>query len=291
MKVLVLTDSDLDGAGCALLIKWMYSEKDVNVNVVELVGQNYGGIIKGLSQTFDEYKTIFVTDSYIPDDCVDLLDRPNVYIIDHHADHVAVKDRYTKANVLVENYPSCSKLIMDKFSSKIKVLNDDRIKFINLINDYDSYTLEFRETLMINAIFSAYSRPKVNKLVEAFYDGNREFNQLEKNAISIYFRKVRKELDNVDVFEGELKGYKVISFVVHSAVNEVTHTLLKKYKADVAIAVMLDYNSVSFRRSKTCDCKLNVLASALCGGGGHEYAAGGKITNEFMKFTERLQSC
>ena len=288
MKVLVLTDSDLDGSGSALAIKWLYAEKDANITVVELIGQDYSGIIRGLAKSFDRYDRIFITDSYVPEDVIELVDIPKMVIVDHHQDHINVADQYKHAKTVLKLYPSCCKLIVDVFKLE---LTDERKQLVKLINDYDSYQLEFKETLMLNCIFNTYNRPKVNKFIDAFYDGMREFTTFEKNAIRIYFRKVKETLDGLDVYKGQIGEHSVISFFVDHALNEVTHTLLKQTGADIAIAVAQSYGGVSFRRSKTCTAKLNVLAAALCDGGGHEYAAGGKITPKFLEFTKKLELC
>ena len=48
--------------------------------------------------------------------------------------------------------------------------------------------------------------------------------------------------------------------------------------------VNLKIGTVSFRKLKTCSVHLGKLASALCDGGGHEYAAGGKVCDKFLDF-------
>ena len=74
-----------------------------------------------------------------------------------------------------------------------------------------------------------------------------------------------------------------------NSINEVAHYCIKKLGADIAIVVIPFSMSVSFRKNKeTCSIKLNKLAEALCDGGGHEYASGGKITDKFLAFTKSL---
>ena len=41
------------------------------------------------------------------------------------------------------------------------------------------------EKLQLNAIFNCYNRPKVEKFIEAFDKGFREYTLFEKNSISL----------------------------------------------------------------------------------------------------------
>ena len=56
------------------------------------------------------------------------------------------------------------------------------------------------------------------------------------------------------------------------------------------IVVNINTKRVSFRRNKDIkDISLIEFGKEVCGtGGGHEYAAGGSITNQFMEFTKQL---
>lgn len=290
MKVLILTDSDLDGSGCALLLKWMYIERGATVNVKEIVGQEYDGILQSISKSFGEYDIVYITDLYVSDVSVQYVDKSNVVIIDHHEDHIVERDKYKNSKVIMKNYPSCSKLIYDLFKSKMlpNTLTDDRVRLIELINDYDSFALKFKDTLKIYAIFSSINRPKVDKFIDMFYDGMRPYTIEEINMISLHFKKIKYEMDIAEVYGGKIKNYNVISFCVSYGINEVSHYLLKKYNADIAIAIILP-GYVSFRRAGGCNAKLNILAQSLCDGGGHEYAAGGKITPKFLELTKQLK--
>jgi oligoribonuclease NrnB/cAMP/cGMP phosphodiesterase (DHH superfamily) len=81
----------------------------------------------------------------------------------------------------------------------------------------------------------------------------------------------------------------VVSCFASHSINEIAHYSLKKYDSDIAIVCNLNSMSVSFRKNKErCSMKLNKLAEILCDGGGHEYAAGGKVTDKFIAFTKTL---
>ena len=87
--------------------------------------------------------------------------------------------------------------------------------------------------------------------------------------------------------------FVVFPYVTNSEIhgfrfNEICEYLLKEKGADIAFFVNPDASHVSFRKNKSCDVDVSKLAAKLCEGGGHEYAAGGKITETFMNFTKLL---
>jgi oligoribonuclease NrnB/cAMP/cGMP phosphodiesterase (DHH superfamily) len=290
MKIAIWTDNDLDGAGSALAIKHLYKDK-AEVFIKEVNDFEFSGLYRGwFRKEESQFDKIFITDLFVPDDILGLVDSPKVVVIDHHQSHLDVKDRYKKAKVLISVATSCTKLIVERL--KISNLSPELSKLISIIDDYDSYVLAYPESLKLNAVYHAFNKPKVEKFIDRFKNGFDNFTPLEQNVIKIYFNKYKDVIDNSQFYIGELKGYKVVSTFADTAINEVAHYSLKKFSADIAIVVNLNTKSVSFRKNKTtCKLPLDKLASALCNGGGHEYAAGGKITDKFASFTKTLQLC
>ena len=62
MNILVWTDRDLDGAGSALAIKWLYGSKADTFIVHEVTGITLSGKFKGALGTLDHYDKIYVLD-------------------------------------------------------------------------------------------------------------------------------------------------------------------------------------------------------------------------------------
>lgn len=285
MKIKVFTDNDLDGACSALLIKKLYSKAEVLIT--EVKDKDIIGVVKTWFEKNSEFDKIYFTDLYIPDELVQKIDTDKVIIIDHHKSHVDVKNRYKYAKVIIEEFTSCCGLIYNKFNTVLNLTKEVK-KLVDIVDDYDSYQLKFPETLKLNAIYSHYNNPRVKQFIESFNDGFRNFNALENNSISLYFKKLKDKIATTQCFFGEINGYKVISFFADFAINEVSHFLLKKTNADISMAVILNSKSVSLRKNKTCNVKLNKLAEILCDGGGHEYAAGGSITEKFLQVTKKF---
>lgn len=290
MNIAIWTDNDLDGAGSALALKLIYKHKAKSFFIKETNDFDLVGYIKGwINQNYDSYDRIFITDLYVPDELIEFVDKPKVVIIDHHKSHIEVKDRYKNATLCMEEYPSCTKLIWDKLNKNRAVDNPAIDALFNIIDDYDSYQLKYKETLKLNAVYHSFNKPKVDKFIERYEDGFKDFNINEQNAIKLYYNKLKDELSKVTYFTGTLKGYKVISCCASFGINEIAHNSLKKFNADIAFIVIPQSESISIRKNKdTCDLNLAKLAELLCDGGGHEYAAGGKITEKFLNFTKTL---
>lgn len=287
-SIAIWTDNDLDGAGSACLLGLIYKTPPNSVYLKEVYDKTFAGEFRGwIANNYDNYDLIFITDLYIPDEIVDLVDDPKFIIIDHHQSHVDVKDRYKKAKVIVEYETSCTLLIRKKFAAALK-LTDAQKELFDHIDDYDNYTLKLKDTLKYNAVFHSYNRPKVDKFIESFKDGVREFTPYEKNAIKLYFSKYKEQIDNATFYFGTLKGYKVVGCFAENSINEVAHYAINKFNADIAMVVIMQAQSVSIRKNKNCPIELHKLAEKLCDGGGHAYAAGGKLTDSFMEFLKTL---
>lgn len=289
MNICVWTDNDLDGAGCALLLKWLFKDKATKFDVKE-ADDNFVGVFKGWSSNIDQYDKIFITDTYVPDELLPLVDNKKFIIIDHHKTHVSEKDKYKIAKAIIEEKSSASELIRETFSQFKTILPESVQDLINIVDDYDSYTLKYKQTLGLNAIYGSYTNPRSLKFIENFENGIRPYTVYEENAIKLFLKKLKEQLDT-ECYRGMIKHYSVISCFANYAVNEVAHFILKKYNADIALVVNLSAKAVYIRRSKSCNAKLNVLAEQLCNGGGHEYAAGGMITEKFVNFTKFLTKC
>jgi oligoribonuclease NrnB/cAMP/cGMP phosphodiesterase (DHH superfamily) len=288
VRILVFTDNDLDGAGSALFIKWLFKSKLSYLDIVETTETTFHNDFREKDQTLDSFDRIFVLDLDLTEEQIKLVDRRNVIVIDHHTPHVKKKGLYTTAKAVIEEYSSCTKLLQDKFTSV--ELTPAQEELLTYIDDYDCYKLEHKDSLKLNAIHHTLNRPKVNKFIDAFEDGFRPYTIYEKNSIKLYIQKFREQVQN-DIFIGNIKDYKVVSIMANYAISEVTHFIINKYQADIGISVNIDTKTVSFRRCKTCTVDVSILAKTFCGGGGSAAAAGGNLTPEFANLTKNFLPC
>ena len=197
MKILVITDSDLDGAGSALFIKWAFPK--ATVDVVEITSDKYFESTFRQQKT-DKYDKVFITD---------------------HVSHVDVRDRYKDAKVLIQEETSTVKLLQCCFS-KVK-LTQPQLDLLMYIDDYDQYALKYKEGLKLCAIFYCHNRPKVEKFCEAFKDGFRPYTEQEKNMIRLHFKKFAEQKESLQFYTGEINGKTWVSFLCAHTPNELAH--------------------------------------------------------------------
>ena len=291
MNIQVWTDTDLHGAGSALVLKWLYKDaKAFNINDVS--EYTFSGKFKGALHSLDHYDRVYIVDLDLTPEQIKLADKSNVVVIDAHKSHTQHKQLYKKAKVILDNsYFSSVNLIYDKFSKHLQHLTEEQTLLIKYISAYDWYNTQYKESLKLNAIYYNLNSPKTEKFISAFADGFREFTVHEKNAIKLYFKKFKDQIDTGQVFTGMIKDYSVVAMFANYAINELAHFLIKKYNTDISVIVNAQAKTVSFRRSRESDVDVSILAKKLCDGGGHTASAGGKLTDQFANLTKTFIPC
>lgn len=289
MNIQVWTDTDLHGAGGALLLKWLYKNSET-FNINDVTESTFTGRFKGALDTLDHYDRIFIVDLDLNEEQVKLVDRDNVVVIDGHKNHSKYKDLYSKAKVIIdESYFSVVNLIKDKFKSHLS-LTKEQLELIDLINGYDWYKSN-NDSLKLNAVYYNLNTPKTENFISNFYNGFNSYTIEQKNSIKLFFRKFKEQISSNSIFKGKIKDYNVIASFGDYAVGELAHFLLSKYNADISVIVNTKAKTVSFRRSKDCDADVSLLAKKLCDGGGHPGSAGGKLTDRFASLTKQFIPC
>ena len=289
MNIQVWTDTDLHGAGGALVLKWLYkNSKTFNIN--DVTESTFTGRFKGALSTLDHYDRIFIIDLDLNKEQIELVDKGNVVVIDSHKNHSSYKHLYKNAKVIIdESYFSVVNLIKDKFKSHLD-LNSNQIKLIDLINGYDWYKSN-NDSLKLNAVYYNLNSPKTENFISSFYNGFSSYTIEQKNSIKLFFKKFKEQINSNGIFKGNIKQYNVVASFGNYAVGELAHFLLSKYNADISIIVNTKAKTVSFRRSKDCDADVSLIAKKLCDGGGHPASAGGKLTNQFASLTKQFTPC
>jgi nanoRNase/pAp phosphatase (c-di-AMP/oligoRNAs hydrolase) len=251
--------------------------------------------IKWLSNNnVEDYDKIYILDLDVNQN-KDIIDRHNFVIIDHHDSHEQ-NGKYEKARAIVKgNYKSAAELIYKAFKKIDPNINmtDAQKKLILYASDYDSYTLQLPESTKLNIVFNKTSN-NFDSFIKSFETGYHGLTLQQENMVKIYNSEVEhlKEISNIFTgkFNIQSKERKIFAIFADNYINEMADFLLNEYKADISIVVNTKNDRVSFRRNKELeDIDLTILAGKLCEGGGHKYAAGGKITDDFMTFAKLLQ--
>ena len=243
MNIQVWTDTDLHGAGGALLLKWLYkNSKTFNIN--DVTESTFTGRFKGALDTLDHYDRIFIVDLDLNEEQVKLVDRDNVVVIDGHKNHSKYKDLYSKAKVIIdESYFSVVNLIKDKFKSHLS-LTKEQSELIDLINGYDWYKSN-NDSLKLNAVYYNLNTPKTENFISNFYNGFNSYTIEQKNSIKLFFRKFKEQISSNSIFKGKIKDYNVIASFGDYAIGELAHFLLSKY---MLILVLLSIQKLKLYR-------------------------------------------
>ena len=289
MNIQVWTDTDLHGAGGALILRWLYKNSET-FNIIDVTESTFTGRFKGAELTLDHYDRIFIVDLDLSEDQIKLVDRKNVVVIDTHTNHFNNKHLYKNSKVILDNsFYSCVHLIREKFKDHLK-LTDEQEKLIEIISQYDWYKSN-NESLKLNAIYYNLNAPKTENFISNFYNGLTNFTVQQKNSIKLFFKKFKEQVSSNNIFKGKIKDYNVVATFGDYAVGELAHFLLSKYDADISIIVNTKTKTVSFRRKKDTNIDVSLLAKKLCDGGGHSGAAGGKLTDRFTTLTKQFTQC
>jgi oligoribonuclease NrnB/cAMP/cGMP phosphodiesterase (DHH superfamily) len=296
-NIYVFTDIDLDGATSLLVLHWALNAKPGDIKFTPVTVSNFRKeYLKWLeSDSISNYDNVVFLDLDVSNH-IDLIDNKKSLVIDHHSTHVRALSGYNQADVShVVETTSCAKLMYVTYKDSLK-LSDKQKYLIALANDYDCYQLKLAETYDLNCAFSNTQRTlentRTHKFVERFYNGFDGLNTQEKNIVKEYKTGRDTLINSLQVFSGNVSISKQNVLVTGTTgtkyTNDVCDYLLKKYNSDIVFFVNTSSTHVSFRKKKECTIDMSKLAAKLCDGGGHEYAAGGKITDTFMEFVKQL---
>lgn len=290
-RCIVFTDFDLDGAGSYLAYKWLTNDK--NAEVIPLKVSNLREkLLSWLgNNSFENYDKIYFFDLDTTT-IGDLIDKPNVYIFDHHETHTY---EYKQANTEIVVTTSCTKLILNKLNKNKSKLSVEQLRLLSYIDDYDSYTLKFKESYQLNILFWYYNSNRLQFFAERFENGFNGFTNQENNLINSYNRKFEDYSKKLKLYSATIpikdKEYKFISTFADKYINDVAHYILQNNKdiCDVLLLINANNKRVYLRNQKDCDLNLGAFAEKLCDGGGHRYAAGGKLTDSIKTLSKEFQ--
>ena len=295
-NIYVFTDIDLDGTASLLALHWALNIDANNTKFKTTTVSNFRKeFLKWLeTDSINNYDQVYFLDLDVSTSA-DIVDHPKSVIIDHHVTHVQAKDIYKLAHTYIVETTSCAKLVYAYFKGTLK-LDSNQKYFIVLADDYHCYKFAQPETSDLNCLFSNTQRTldktRTHKFIERYYNGFVPFNVQERNIIKEYTDGRDAAIKTLQIYTGKVSlgknEYVVTGTMGRKYVNDVCDHLIKHYNSDVVFFINPTNQHVSFRKKKECPVNLAKLATALCEGGGHEYSAGGKLTDTFLEFTKQL---
>jgi len=290
-KNIVFTHYDLDGVVSYLVLKWIL--KDNNLPYITTTTKRFREDFTQWLTTnkVEDYEKIYITDLDVSS-YTDLIDKKNVCIIDHHKTHQE-NQNYKNATAIIKEYPSAAELIYKVFRRLYDItFSNKKKKMVLYASDYDSYQLRFQESENLNKLFWTFNKG-FETFIKNFINGFYGFSVEHLNIIAHYDRILERVESNLIIYEGTLQyqdqTYKICATFGNKYINDIAAFLLKN--CDIAFVVNTQQNHVSVRRKKSLDIDLTEIVLTNFGTkfGGHHYATGGELTEEFLEFTKTLK--
>lgn len=281
----VFFHGDLDGVVCYLLMCWA---ANCRLNYVVTTPMKLRDDFRIWKDKKTEERVYFVDLDVTS--IASEIDEDRYTIFDHHKTNVY---NFKVAKSKITNESSCAKLIYNLIFKDKNLLSKEQQLLVALANDWDSGKKENPLSEELNIVFHN-TTDKYNSFIEDYYRGFKPFDKFKKNIVLLYKRHCEEYLNKLTPFFGDvvIEGNltKVGAVFCEKYVTECCDELFKKHNVDVAIAVLMSKKRIAVRRhpeNKNTDISLFVQKIAF--GGGHEAAAGGTLTEEFIEFTKLLR--
>ena len=189
------------------------------------------------------------------------------------------------------------KLAASKVWDRIYFLDLDVSKIGDKVDKPGTVILDHHKTKAtplsenLNIVYHSMS-DKFNSFVEDYYNGFVPFDKFKQNTITLYKKHKLEYINQLTPFFGSIefegiKDVRVGAVFCDKYVQECCEWLLQD--CDVAIAVILNQKRIAVRRNKNnSTVDVSKFVQRIASGGGHEAAAGGSLTDEFIEFTKML---
>lgn len=272
---LLITHNDLDGAGCAILLKLACLDS------LDIIYVSNPSEATNILKTPRGYDTIYVADMSFDPDELSYSTLSKVKLYDHHP----TAERCARYGIVdTSGVESGTSLLYKSFPCK------SAVTFVDLVRKYDTWIWEKENNKLpyyLNTLFQLYG---MEKFVEVFTSKLRQDTLTEINILTVeeaflvaeYELFKEREMNNAtkNVHIVETSDYKFALFFGNYDFSNFA-IILKKQYPDVDFVMQINPNTgaVSVRTDKTY-IDLGTLMHNKFSGGGHRMAAGGKI--DFM---------
>ena len=264
-RILHITHNDLDGAGCSIIVKNIY-------DYVDTYYLDYKDVDSFILENMYKYKEVIVTDVTPKKDIIEEVCRSvKLLIIDHHKTNTHLQN---KSYTIYNTNKSATNLTYE-WGLTLKDNIREYEPLVKLINDYDLWLSEFKESKDLNILFTSLG---INKFVRRFLkNANVNFTECEKLIIDL-------ENENLHLaFDEALRDHRIFKdrwdnpfclTIAEKYNSEIGDYLLNKLDVKYVLMVNSKKNKISLRSKGNFD--VSNIATHF-GGGGHKNAAGFRI--------------
>lgn len=270
MKRILITHTDLDGAGCAIIFKKHYPDIEIEYHDYDTIDE----ISQELWNDRDKYRSIFFADITPNEKYGKLMAGDYKFVfIDHHITREYLSALSDRPNIIYDT-GVCATLLTARYLD----LYADNYAFVAAVDAYDTWKLDSayrKDGLNLNLLFDYY---KMDEFVEEFSD-MRDINRNEEIVIEV-LRKIERDYLDEKLEQGKIKtdNNGNMYFVVHVAEKGNNIGILiddPRFPKECKYIKVINLNdSVVGLYSKDFD--VSEIAKSH-GGGGHTTAAGYQI--------------
>lgn len=261
-KIIHITHNDMDGAGCAILMKKHFH--DLSVFYLD-----YDNIDNFIMDNWEKYTYLIITDVSPKLETIEYINNKIKFkIIDHHK---TSKTFIKYPNTIYDTKKSATLLTFEWLLNKNKEINAYK-DLSYAINDFDLWENRIKKSRELNIIFTFYGSKKFTK--RFLSNPNLSFEECEKTIITAETDNLNKYLNDALQNSQFFRDKKNMPFAVVFAEKYSTelgdHVLIHS-EAEYIIIINAQKKKVSLRSKKEFD--VSILAQANKGGG-HKNAAG-----------------
>lgn len=294
MKIKLFTHTDLDGVGCAIVMKHAFEDADYDLCGNHEIDQKVAQFIA--DKEYVKYDQVFITDISVNKNNAEMINQIHTEgkttwkLLDHHATALWLNE-YEWATVKVEHFPDVKASgtslldmhLIDNGQASDKDWNMGQ--FTEKVRRYDTWEWQTKysddHAKQLNDLLyivgqNQFIKRFIDNCDPTFTESEQLLLEIEQKRIDAYVDQKRKQLQKIRI-ENYMVGV-VFAETNHSIVGNV----LAKENPDVEFIAMLNPASggISYRAVKDT---IDVGAFAKkYGGGGHAKASGSSLSGDLV---------
>lgn len=278
----LITHTDLDGIGCAILAGMAFSERELDI-----IFADYNVIDEEVEKVIKEhhnYEKIIITDISFDSYCLlkeiekDTELQKKLILLDHHqtAKHL---EEYPWA--IIKILPESGTSLFFKYLVANNYLKPTRAltEFVELVRQYDTWEWKEKGNIKakeLNMLLYIYGRDYFMETVKQNLANTLqyEFSDLDKKLLEIEYKKIRHYVEAKEERMSivDFAGYRTAVIFAEQYIGDLTEYILNKYE-DIDILMVIQPDKAISLRTRREDINLGEIAQYY-GGGGHPKAAG-----------------
>jgi len=287
--IVIFTSPHIDGITSFLIYRWVSGNRLTNHKHVVLKVKEDMSHYESLIERAD---SIYCFDVFLREG-LELLNNEKVTFFDTHEISNFYKPQYDKAKCVIRpNRGSCSNLVLELFG-KITEFTASQSVLAKLVDEIANYTFKHEISYDLHLLYNHYYKWDYAWYLRDFKDGYNGLSKGQADNIVKIKRQLQEKLKQTQLFIGKIEfegiHYNCVSTVQDHLDIGVLDLITKSNTFDIIFWVNIKTNKVSIRKSRNdvvANLHLGKFAKFICDGDGHEYAAGGNITDTFLEYSK-----